>query len=188
MNNKTRMFGVAVLMLTLIIAVILGIAISPGNPLTWLLIAALVLLPYLYRKMTSRQYVQWKEEYSVGIESIDLQHKKLLGLINSLQTAINYKTGEAFEREALDELVDYTKTHFKFEEDMMEQNGYPDFTTHRAEHERMIARVEEVLSQYQQDQDTAMQNAVDFLQEWLINHINGTDKQYSSFLIDKGVK
>jgi hemerythrin len=188
MNNKTRMFGVAVLMLTLIIAVILGIAISPGNPLTWLLIAALVLLPYLYRKMTSRQYVQWKEEYSVGIESIDLQHKKLLGLINSLQTAINYKTGEAFEREALDELVDYTKTHFKFEEDMMEQNGYPDFTTHRAEHARMIARVEEVLSQYQQDQDTAMQNAVDFLQEWLINHINGTDKQYSSFLIDKGVK
>jgi hemerythrin len=188
MNNKTRMFGVAVLMLTLIIAVILGIAISPGNPLTWLLIAVLVLLPYLYRKMTSRQYVQWKEEYSVGIESIDLQHKKLLGLINSLQTAINYKTGEAFEREALDELVDYTKTHFKFEEDMMEQNSYPDFTTHRAEHERMIARVEEVLSQYQQDQDTAMQNAVDFLQEWLINHINGTDKQYSSFLIDKGVK
>ena len=97
-------------------------------------------------------------------------------------------TGEAFEREALDELVDYTKTHFKFEEDMMEQNGYPEFTTHRAEHELMIARVEEVLKQYQQDQDTAMQNAIDFLQEWLINHINGTDKQYSRFLIDKGVK
>jgi len=188
MNNKTLMFGVAVLILALIIAVILGIAISPGNPLTWLLIAALALLPYIYRKMTSRQYVQWKDEYSVGIESIDLQHKKLLGLINSLQTAVNYKTGEAFEREALDELVDYTKTHFKFEEDMMERNGYPDFTIHRAEHERMIARVEEVLKQYQQDQDTAMQNAIDFLQEWLINHINGTDKQYSSFLIDKGVK
>ena len=188
MNNKTRMFGVAVLMLTLIIAVILGIAISPGNPLTWLLIAVLVLLPYLYRKMTSRQYVQWKEEYSVGIESIDLQHKKLLGLINSLQTAINYKTGEAFEREALDELVDYTKTHFKFEEDMMEQNGYPDFTTHRAEHELLIARVGEVLNQYQQDRDTAMQNAIDFLRDWLINHINGTDQQYSQFLISKGVK
>ena len=60
MNNKTRMFGVAVLMLTLIIAVILGIAISPGNPLTWLLIAALVLLPYLYRKMTLLLFVLGK--------------------------------------------------------------------------------------------------------------------------------
>jgi hemerythrin len=139
MNNKTRMFGVAVLILTLIVAVILGVAISPGNPLTWLLIAALVSLPYIYRKMTSRQYVQWKDEYSVGIESIDSQHKKLLGLINSLQTAVNYKTGEAFEREALDELVDYTKTHFKFEEDMMEQNGYPEFTTHRACKTRLIS-------------------------------------------------
>ncbi len=188
MNNKARMFGVAVLILALVLAVILGVAINPGSPLTWLLIAALVLLPYAYRKVTSRQYVRWKDEYSVGIESIDLQHKNLLGLINSLQTAINYKTGEAFEREALDALVDYTKIHFSFEEGLMEQNGYPELTTHRAEHELMIASVEEVLKQYQQDQDIAMQNAINFLQDWLINHISGTDRQYSSFLIDKGVK
>jgi hemerythrin len=70
----------------------------------------------------------------------------------------------------------------------MEQNGYPDFTTHRAEHELMIARVEEVLNHYQRDPESAMQNALDFLRDWLINHINGTDKQYSKFLIDKGVK
>ena len=142
MNNKTRMFGVAVLILTLIVAVILGVAISPGNPLTWLLIAALVSLPYIYRKMTSRQYVQWKDEYSVGIESIDSQHKKLLGLINSLQTAVNYKTGEAFEREALDELVDYTKTHFKFEEDMMEQSAYSDTQMHKSDHDVIRKKLE----------------------------------------------
>ena len=45
-----------------------------------------------------------------------------------------------------------------------------------------------MLNQYQQDKDTAMQNAIDFLRDWLINQINGTDKQYSSFLIGKGVK
>ena len=187
MNNKTRMFGVAVLILTLIVAVILGIAISPGNPLTWLLIAVLVLLPVIYRKMTSRQYVQWKDEYSVGIESIDLQHKKLLGLINSLQTAVNYKTGEAFEREALDELVDYTKTHFKYEEDLMQEHGYPSFEAHRAEHAKMVARVDSLLEEYNQNQDLAMRKALAFLKDWLINHINGTDKQYSEFVIGKGV-
>jgi hemerythrin len=117
-----------------------------------------------------------------------MQHKKLLGLINNMQTAVNYKTDTAFELETLDELVNYTRTHFKYEEDMMEQNDYPHFMTHRAEHERMIARVDEVLQEYQRDKEAAMQNAIDFLRDWLINHINGTDKQYSSFLIDKGVK
>ena len=188
MNNKVRMFGVTVLVLTLITAAILGLVVSPGNPLTWFLITGLLLLPFFYRKMTLRHYVEWKDEYSVGIESIDTQHKKLLDLINSLQTAVNYKTGQKFEQDALDELVDYTKTHFKYEEGLMEQNGYPDFKAHRAEHELMITRVEEVLNHYQRDRDSAMQNAIDFLRNWLINHINGTDQQYSRFLIKKGVK
>lgn len=187
MNNKVRMFGVAILILTLITAAILGLVSSPSNPFTWLLVALVVLLPFLHRKLTARQYVEWKDEYSVGIDSIDRQHKKLIGLINSLQTAIDYSAGADYEQEALDALVDYTKTHFSYEEDLMEKNDYPDFTTHRAEHELMIARVEQVLVEYQKNPDTAMQNAIDFLRNWLINHINGTDKQYSKYLIDRGV-
>ena len=187
MNNKMRMFVFAVLILVLITAAILALVSAPGNPLTWLLVALIVLLPLLYRKMTARQYVEWMDEYSVGIDSIDRQHKKLIALINSLQTAINYSAGAEYEQEALDALVDYTKTHFGYEEDLMQKNGYPDFTTHRAEHELMISRVEQVLSEYRRNPETAMQNAVDFLRDWLINHINGTDKQYSKFLIDRGV-
>jgi len=188
MNNKTRMFGLAVLILMLVTAAILGIMTSPTNPLTWLLIGLLLLLPLFHRKLTARQYVEWKDEYSVGIESIDMQHRKLLNLINNLQTAVDYSTGEVFEREALDELVDYTRTHFKYEEGLMEEHAYPAFEAHCREHEKMIARVEQVLAEYREDQDRAMQDAIDFLKDWLINHINGTDKQYSSFLTEKGVK
>ena len=188
MNNKLRMFGVAVLILALITAVILGLIISPGNPLTWLLIALLLVLPLIHRRMAAKRYLQWKPEYDVGIESIDRQHRKLVGLINNLQTAVDYSTGEEFERKALEELVDYTRTHFKYEEGLMEQYGYPEFEPHRAEHERMIARVDEVLEAYRQDQEGAMRKAVAFLRSWLINHINGTDQQYSQFLIDKGVQ
>ena len=187
MNNKIRMFGFAVLILVLITAAILAVVGAPGHPLTWVLIALVLLLPLIHRKLSARQYVEWKDEYSVGIDSIDRQHKKLIALINSLQTAVNYSAGAEYEQEALDELVDYTKTHFGYEEELMEKNGYPDFTTHRAEHELMIARVEQVLAEYKRNPDTAMQNAIDFLRDWLINHINGTDKQYSKFLIDRGV-
>jgi len=187
-NKKICMFGVSLLILTLIVAAILGLLAGPDSPITWLLIALLVVIPFIHRKMASEQFVEWKDDYSVGIDSIDQQHKKLLNLINQLQTAVDYSTGEEFEREALDELVDYTKTHFSYEEGLMRDNDYPDFEPHKAQHEKMFAKVEEVLAEYEQDQDTAMANAAEYLKDWLINHINGTDKEYSSYLIGKGVK
>lgn len=188
MNQNASMFGVSLIILTLIVAVILGFMAGPTSPLTWLLLAVLIAIPFLYRKIAAKDFLVWKDEYSVGINSIDLQHKKLINLINQLQTAVKYSTGEDFEREALNELVDYTKTHFTYEEGMMEQNGYPDFEAHKTQHVNMIKKVEEVLAEYEKDSDTAMENALNYLSEWLINHINGTDKEYSSFMISKGVK
>ncbi|MDH5368376.1 MAG: bacteriohemerythrin [Gammaproteobacteria bacterium] len=187
-NKQLCMFGISFLILTLITAVILGLIAAPGNPITWLLIVSLLIIPYLIKKISAKQFVEWKDEYSVGLESIDNQHKKLLNLINQLQTAVDFSTGEEFEREALDALVDYTKTHFSYEEGLMKDNGYPDYEPHKAQHEKMIKHVEDVLSEYEKDQDTAMSNATAFLKDWLITHINGTDKQYSEFLIGKGVK
>lgn len=188
MNKNANMFGVSLVILTLIVAVILGFMAGPTSPLTWFLVIVLIAIPFVYRKIAAKDFLEWKNEYSVGIDSIDQQHKKLINLINQLQTTVKYSTGEEFEREALDELVDYTRTHFSYEEDMMEQNGYPDFEPHKAQHVKMINKVEEVLAEYEKDSDTAMENALNYLSEWLINHINGTDKEYSSFMISKGVK
>ncbi len=187
-NKKMCMFGVSLLILTLVIAVILGIVAAPTHPLTWVLVAILASVPFVYKKLATRKYLEWKDEYCVGIDSIDQQHRKLVNLINQLQTALDYSTGEEFERDALEELVDYTKTHFSYEEGLMKDNDYPDYEPHKLQHQKMFKKVEEVLAEYEQDQETAMDNAVDFLRDWLINHINGTDKQYSSYLIGKGVK
>lgn len=188
MNQNVSMFGVALLILALIVAVILGLMAGPTSPITWALVAILVVIPFIHKKLTARHYVQWKDDYSVGINSIDQQHKKLLSLINQLQTAVDYSTGEEFEREALDQLVDYTKTHFSYEESLMRDNDYPDFGPHKAKHDEMIREVEAVLVEYEKDHDLAMEHGAKFLKTWLINHINGTDKEYSSFLIGKGVK
>lgn len=188
MNPNLSMFGVSLLILTLITAAALVLMAGPSSPLTWLLVATLVLIPFIHRKIAARRFVAWKSDYSVGIDSIDRQHKKLVNLINQLQTAADYSTGEDLEREVLDELVDYTRTHFSYEEGLMEQNGYPDFKPHQAQHIKMIRKVEDILTEYEQNHAVAMQDAVDFLRDWLINHINDTDKQYSEFLLGKGVK
>ena len=147
MNQHMRMFGIALLILSLITAVILGLIAGPTSPLTWVLVAILVAIPFIHRKLSAKSFITWKDEYSVGLDSIDQQHKKLINLINQLTTAVDYSTGEEFEREALAELVEYTKTHFSYEEGLMEDNGYPDFEAHRAQHRAMIAEVEAVLSE-----------------------------------------
>ena len=188
MNKNASMFGVALIILTLITAIILGLMAGPASPLTWLLVLALIAIPFIHRKFADKKFISWNDDYSVGIDSIDEQHKKLINLINQLQTAIDYSTGGAYEREALKELVDYTKTHFTYEEGLMEKSEYPDFEAHKAQHVEMIKKVEDVLSEYEKEPDTAMSNAVNYLKDWLINHINGTDKEYSRHMISKGIK
>ena len=186
MNKAMDMCALSLFLLTLIIAVLLAVMAGPTSPLTWSMVGVLLLIPFIRRKFKYRGRVDWKDGYSVGIESIDQQHKKLINLINMLQTSVDYSTGEEFERECLAAVVDYTKTHFVYEEGLMSKYGYPDFEAHKAQHQQMINKVDDLLAEYEEHPESTMQEALDFLKQWLIRHINGTDKQYSEFLLSKG--
>ena len=89
MNRHLKMFGLALLMLSLITAAILGFMAGPTSPITWALVAVVVAIPFISRKLGEKRYIKWKDDYSVGIDSIDQQHKKLIGLINQLTTAVD---------------------------------------------------------------------------------------------------
>jgi hemerythrin len=155
----------------------------------WLFVLATIGMVAWVKFRDKRKFLVWKDEYSVGIEAIDRDHKKLLNLINQFQTAVLYRTGREFEEEAFDALLEYTRTHFRREEDLMEEHGYPDFESHREQHRKMIAQVEACMARYMSEgRQVPLEHAVSFLQDWLINHINGTDQQYSEFLISKGVR
>lgn len=188
MNKQWSMFGLALLLLVIITVILMGFMVSLTNPVSWTLIVVLALVPYIHKRIVANRFVEWHDSYSVGIEAIDNDHKKLLNLINQLQTAAHYQTDPKYEREAFDALVDYTKTHFKREEELMETHGYPTYAAHKGEHEAMIAQVNEMLQRYQAKPHETIEEAVQFLKKWLVGHINGTDRGYSQFLRDKGVR
>ncbi len=169
-------------------SVLTFIALGFSNPIPWLFLLAIAAIIIVTRLKEKSQFVTWKEEYSVGIEAIDNDHRKLLNLINQFQTAVNYNTGDEFEKEALDALINYTRTHFAREEKLMEENGYPDLEAHRAEHQKMIQQVNECMAKHRDDGHQSMRFGADFLRDWLVSHINGTDQAYSQFLLDKGVR
>lgn len=187
MNKQWSMFGLALLLLVIITVILLGFMVSLTNPVSWVLIIVLALVPYIHKRVVANRFVEWHDSYSVGIEAIDNDHKRLLNLINQLQTAAHYQTDPQYEREAFDALVDYTKTHFRREEELMEAHGYPTFTAHRAEHEAMIAKVGDMMQRYQAKPHETIEEAVQYLKKWLVGHINGTDQGYSQFLRDRGV-
>lgn len=182
------MLVMAILVVSLISFTIVGFLSGISNPLPWISLTILIIVILAHNIIIKKQYLSWKNSYSVGIESIDNDHKKLIHLINNLQTAVNYKTDRQFEKQTLDEVIDYTKYHFSREEKLMEEHGYPDFVPHKQQHEKMIAKVNEFVEAYEKEEDGAVESLLKYLKLWLINHINGTDQEYSEFLISKGVK
>ena len=170
-------------------AIITFIVLGITNAVPWLFLIAIAATIVFTRKREKEQFVSWKDEYSVGIEMIDNDHRKLLNLINQFQTAVFYQTGKQFEDEAFQALIEYTQTHFEREEQLMSEHAYPDFEAHKAEHRKMVDLVEARMAEYrQQERHEAMEEMVVYLRDWLINHINGTDQAYSGFLHEKGVR
>jgi len=181
MKKNINALVLAAIIGLLIVAVGLGFLFGVTNPVPWILIVVLIAIVVIYRWVASRDRVEWKESYSVGVDDLDGDHKRLIELINRFQTAYKYHTGEEFERQALNELVDYTKYHFEREEKMMEEVGYPDLQAHKEIHRIMIAKVGEFQNEYKRTGHEALEGVTTFLSEWLIDHINGTDKKYGPY-------
>ena len=188
MGRNLIMLGMAILVVSLLAIIIIGFLSGISNPIPWIALLILVVVVLLHNKMVKRNYLNWKDSYSVGIESIDNDHKTLIHLINNLQTAIDYKTDKQFEQQTLKEVIDYTRYHFQREEDLMEKYNYSDFVPHKAQHEIMIEKVTAMMQAYERNESGAIEALLMYLKSWLINHINRTDQEYSDYLLNKGVK
>ncbi|MCX8167243.1 MAG: bacteriohemerythrin [Candidatus Micrarchaeota archaeon] len=131
---------------------------------------------------------EWSNELSVGVPSLDEQHKKLVKLINDLNEAM--KNGKAKEvlGKILKELLDYTKYHFSTEEKYMAQVNYVASETHKLEHQQLIKKALALENDFKNGKATITIDVINFLKEWVSKHIMGTDKKYSSAFIEKGIK
>ncbi|UNK42349.1 bacteriohemerythrin [Luteimonas sp. S4-F44] len=121
--------------------------------------------------------VVWRDELDTGIDVIDGQHRRIVEMINQLELARHGHSREAVS-EVLDELVDYTLSHFAFEEALMEDAGYAFCAAHRRVHELFARRVQEYRLRFQAGEDM-LDELRAMLVRWLFNHIRSDDKAYS---------
>lgn len=135
-----------------------------------------------------QEFIEWSDALSVGVKEIDNQHKKLINMINELNTAIQGGWGKEARKDVIDKLVEYTRVHFATEESVMSIAGYPDVEAHKKQHENLILMVNDYVKKYEQDPDTSSYDLLFFLKKWLTEHIIKTDKRLGGYLVKTGPK
>ena len=132
--------------------------------------------------------IEWTDELSVKISIFDNEHKKLIAIINKLYDAMSQGQGNKLMNDIIIELHDYTKTHFKHEEEIMQKYDYPNFAEQKRSHDEFVAKLAETQEKYQKGTLVLSVPVLTFLKSWVQNHIMKMDRGYSEFLIGKGVK
>lgn len=132
--------------------------------------------------------VTWNDNLSVKVTEIDLQHKKLIMMINELSDAMKVGKGKDVLEKIVGSLITYTATHFKTEEKYFALHRYPDAENHMKEHVAFVQKVSDFQDGLQKGKMALTIDVINFLSDWLKKHILGTDKKYSQFFNEKGLK
>lgn len=124
--------------------------------------------------------IQWKDEYSIGMESIDEQHKQLFEIANRAYALLkNELITDKYDAivEIINELKDYTAYHFKTEEDYMQSIGYKRFLSQKVAHDDFIQKMEDIdFNKIDDGQNDYLIDLLNFITDWLVQHILKQDK------------
>lgn len=118
---------------------------------------------------------EWTEDLRVGNDLIDRDHRYLIDLINQLYVAMLTGKAKAVLGQILNELIQYTSNHFGREETWMQAIAYPEYETHKAEHDKLMASVLDIRDRFNAGLIIPPVSVFNFLSDWLFKHIKACD-------------
>ena len=124
----------------------------------------------------------------MNVAEIDRQHQKLIAMVNDLNDAMKIGRGKETLGDILNGLVTYTVTHFQTVEKHFGRFGYPETDQHKKEHTAFVEKVTDFQKKIESRNLFLSLEVMDFLSDWLKNHIMGSDKKYASFFNANGLK
>ncbi len=125
---------------------------------------------------------EWEKKYETGILEVDLQHRKLVSIINDLHEAMSKGEVKKELSSILLDLESYTRYHFTTEENIMSEKDYPDLNEHRRQHLYFISRIEEMTKRLEDGEFMITVDLNDLLKDWLSGHILGMDRKFAPFI------
>lgn len=130
--------------------------------------------------------ILWDESLSIGISTIDRQHRVLIEHINRLDDAVTRGAGRGVLEHVLKGLASYVSIHFTYEETLMKVSRYRESPEHHDEHEHFKAQVAQFQRRFQAGDEQMAADLLAFMQGWLRSHIQIEDQRYAADVIAHG--
>jgi hemerythrin-like metal-binding protein len=129
--------------------------------------------------------IVWGEILSVGVNEIDEDHRKLVGIFNILNHAVQEGESSEYLAATLMELINCTVWHFSHEERLMLKYRYPEMAEHQAEHRDLIKSAQDLQQELLRADKAVADEHIMFLERWLTEHILTADLRLGNFLSQK---
>jgi hemerythrin len=130
-------------------------------------------------------YLKWSDKYSLNVTEIDEQHKKLVSLVNDMYDAMHAGKGRDMIGTVIAEFVDYTDYHFKAEERLLRQNGYPEYDKHKEMHDNLSRKAHTIKEAFDRGNTPTAIEVMLLLTNWLNTHILEEDRKYKPYAESK---
>lgn len=132
--------------------------------------------------------LEWEEKYSVGVSEIDLQHQTMFVTINQLIDIINTHPTPKKINEIITSLLAYKKFHFATEEKYFKKFSYSGAKDHVNAHQQFSQKLEALSQTFSHDTLAFAYELIDFLEDWLIDHLLTVDQEYKECFSQHGLK
>lgn len=132
--------------------------------------------------------IEWGSQYEIGIKFSDDEHRVLVDLINKLYASFGTNKGKKAIQSVIDDLVDYTVFHFGNEEKYFEQIQIPDHQAHLKQHKAFVDKIKKFQQEFKAGDSTVSIDMVDFLKNWLVQHILKIDANYVPVFNEHGIR
>lgn len=126
--------------------------------------------------------IDWKEEFSLGVPAIDHEHREMIDLINETYLAVKEGDGRSRIGEFLGEIYARINAHFALEEKIMREKNYDEYADHKADHERLLDQILELMDQYEGGGHFDEESFSAALHDWFALHFRTRDARLHKHL------
>ncbi len=138
--------------------------------------------------MEKVEKIVWNSSFSVGVATLDLQHKRIIEMINRLISSEDLSVSSETVSDLLTKLREYADAHFRAEEEVLAEHGYPDLATQKAEHLEYRRKYVTFCRDTMAKNDAVPEALLAFLKQWWTEHVLVSDMEYRAFLEERGVR